>query len=217
MTSAERAFREIRERILSGALTPGVLKLESELAEELGLSRTPTREAMVRLADEGLVELRARHGMRVKAVSAEDMREIYEVLTELEAAAARRCAARGLSDEVLGRLEAAVAAMDKALARDDLRGWGEADETFHRALLDACGNSRMAATANAFSDKVRRARMATLHVRPKPVASNDDHRALVAAIRARNPAAAEAIHRTHRERAGQMLAGLLERLPALGA
>lgn len=215
--ASERAYQDLRGRILSGSLPAGAFVLEAELAADLGLSRTPTREALVRLADEGLVELRPRHGMRVRAVSAADMREIYEVLTELEAAAARRCAANGVPDEVMARLEGAVAQMDKALAADDLPGWAAADDAFHRALLEACGNTQLAAAANAFNDKVRRARALTLRLRPKPVASNDDHRVLVSAIRARDPATAEAIHRTHRKRAGAMLADLLETLPVLGS
>lgn len=208
-TAAERAFRDVRARILSGELPPGALLLESELGAQLGLSRTPAREAMVRLAEEGLVELRPRHGMRVLPISATDMRDIYEVLTELEAAAARRCAGNGLPATTLTALEASVSAMDEALGAGDLDGWAAADDRFHALLLQACGNPRLATAASGFLDKTRRARAATLHLRPRPIASNDDHRALVAAIRARNPAAAEAIHRAHRQKAGAMLADLL--------
>jgi DNA-binding GntR family transcriptional regulator len=211
-TASARAFRELRARVLSGALPPGALLLEGELALALGMSRTPVREAMVRLADEGLVELRPRHGMRVLPMSAADMREVYEVLTELEAAAARRCADEGVSAAVLAALEASVQAMDQALAADDLDGWAAADAEFHRQLSEAPGNRRLAATIASFADKAHRWRMATLRLRPKPTASNEDHRAVVAAIRARDPAAAEAIHRAHRARAGTMLAALITHL-----
>jgi len=215
-TAGARAFREIRARILSGALPAGALVLEGEMALALGLSRTPVREAMVRLADEGLVELRPRHGMRVKPLSAADMRAVYEVLTELEAAAARRCAERGLDDASLGVLEDAVAAMDAALARDDLDAWAAADAEFHRRLTEASGNAMLAGVVASFADKAHRWRMATLRLRPRPTASNDDHRAVVAAIRARDPARAEAIHRAHRARAGEMLAALLDRIAPAG-
>ncbi|WP_137125211.1 GntR family transcriptional regulator [Roseomonas sp. HF4] len=215
-TAAARAFREIRARILSGALPAGALVLEGEMAVALGLSRTPVREAMVRLADEGLVHLRPRHGMQVKPLSADDMREIYDVLTELEAAAARRCAERGLDAATLASLESAVAAMDAALARDDLDAWADADADFHRRLTEASGNAMLAAVVASFADRAHRWRMATLRLRPRPDASNDDHRAVVAAIRARDPARAEAIHRAHRAGAGEMLARLLERLAFAG-
>lgn len=216
LPAAERAYRDLRRRILDNALAAGANLLEEEAAELLGLSRTPVREAMVRLAEEGLVEIRPRHGMRVKPISADDMREIYEVLAALEPKAAGLAARRGLSAEELAALDDAVAAMDAALARDDLAAWAEADERFHLGLVRAAGNRRLAATVGAFWDQAHRVRMATLRLRPLPTASNDDHRAVVAAIRAGDAERAEAIHRRHREGAAAMLVGLLERLGGAG-
>lgn len=216
LPAAERAWRELRRRILDNALPAGTTLLEEEAAQLLGLSRTPVREAMVRLAEEGLVELRPRHGMRVRPISAADMREIYEVLAALEPKAAGLAAQRGLSAEELAALEAAVAAMDAALAAGDLPAWAEADERFHLGLVRAAGNRRLAAAVALFWDQAHRARMATLRLRPLPVASNADHRAVVAAIRAGDAAQAEAIHRRHRETAAVMLVGILERLGGAG-
>ncbi|WP_439578988.1 GntR family transcriptional regulator [Elioraea sp.] len=212
LPAAERAYRELRRRILDNSLVAGTNLLEEEAALMLGLSRTPAREAMVRLAEEGLVELRPRHGMRVKPISADDMREIYEVLAALEPKAAGLAAKRGLSAEDLSALENAVAAMDAALERGDLVAWAEADERFHMDLVRASGNRRLAATVGSFWDQAHRVRMATLRLRPLPTTSNADHRAVVAAIRAGKAKEAEAIHRHHREGAAEMLVGLLERL-----
>jgi DNA-binding GntR family transcriptional regulator len=216
-TAAQRAYAALRVRILEGALPPGAMILEGELAAALGVSRTPVRQALIRLADEGLIELRPRHGMRVRPISADEMREIYDVLTALEAAAARLCAEQGVPPAGLDGLDQAVAAMDAALAAGDLRGWAEADAAFHRRLVAASGNRRLAATVSGFSDLAHRARMATLRLRPVPSASNQDHRAVVAAIRARDPGRAEAIHRAHRQQAGDLLARLLADLPSGGA
>jgi DNA-binding GntR family transcriptional regulator len=91
---ADRAYRELRARILDNSMPSGEQYTEEELAALLQMSRTPTREAMLRLASEGLVEVRPRHGMRIKPVSPVDMREIYEVLTALESTAAALAAAR---------------------------------------------------------------------------------------------------------------------------
>lgn len=216
LPAAERAYRELRRRILDNALAAGTNLLEEEAALMLGLSRTPVREAMVRLAEEGLVEIRPRHGMRVKPISADDMREIYEVLAALEPKAAALAARRGLAAEELAGLEEAVAAMDRALERGDLAAWADADERFHLGLVRASGNRRLAATVGSFWDQAHRVRMATLRLRPLPTASNEDHRAVVAAIRAGDAEAAEAIHRRHREGAAEMLVGLLERLGGAG-
>ena len=88
LPQTQRAYREIRRRILDNDMPPNAQYLEQELADALGMSRTPVREALIRLSDERLVEVRPRHGARVLPVSVDDMREIYELMTELEALAA---------------------------------------------------------------------------------------------------------------------------------
>jgi DNA-binding GntR family transcriptional regulator len=200
---------EIRRRILDNEMPPNAQFLEQELADALAMSRTPVREALIRLSEERLVEVRPRHGARVLPVSIEDMREIYELLTELEAMAARLLAERGLSWEQLARLEQAVADMEAALARDDLIDWARNDEIFHGLLVDLAGNSRLSQIVGMFRDQAHRARMQTLRLRPKPTASNRDHAAVVDAIRRRDGAAAAAIHRRHRQQAGAMQLALL--------
>ena len=145
-TAAERAYAALRGQVLDGTLPAGTMALEGELAAALGLSRTPVRQALVRLADEGLIALRPRHGMRVRPIAADDMREIYQVLTALEATAARLCAERGLPAAELDALDASVAEMDLALAAGDLPRWAAADAAFHRRLVAASGNRRLAAT-----------------------------------------------------------------------
>lgn len=208
---AERAYRELRHRILNNLMPAGTHALEQDLAADFGISRTPLREALLRLASEGLVEVRPRHGMRVLPVSVDDMREIYEILTELESAAARRSAERGLSAAAVAELEQAVADMDAALAADDLDAWAEADGRFHKGLAAASGNRRLQAVVNHYLDQAHRVRMVTLRIRPRPATSNQDHAAVVDAIRRRDPETAERVHREHRLRNGRMLIELLER------
>lgn len=212
----DRAYAELRRRILENEMPAGVQMLETEVADMLEMSRTPVREALIKLAEEGLVEVRPRHGMRVKPVSAEDMKEIYDVLTSLESTAASLAAARGLSEEELDDLEGAVAAMDKALKSGNLKAWAEADQAFHDLLVVGSGNRRLRDIVATIRDQAHRVRMATLTLRPLPTASNDDHRAVVAAIRARDSKTARQVHRDHRERSGAMLVELLESL-GLGA
>ncbi len=206
----ERAYTEIRRRILENELSAGTQVLEQELAEMLEMSRTPVREAMVRLADEGMVEVRPRHGMRVLPISADDMREIYDVLTALESMAAERVAARGVSPEELRALKQAVADMDAALAADDLRTWAAADERFHLLLVEYCDNERLRALVSGYWDQSHRVRLVTLGLRPKPVDSNKDHAAVVDAIARGDAVAARRLHRQHRVRSGETLVNLLK-------
>lgn len=210
VSQTERAYSEIRRRILENEMPAGVQVLEQELAEMLEMSRTPVREAMIRLAEEGMVEVRPRHGMRVLPISADDMREIYEVLTALESMAAEQVAARGVSQEELQALQRAVADMDAALAADDLRTWAVADERFHLLLVEFCDNERLRALVSGYWDQTHRVRLVTLGLRPKPVDSNKDHAAVVDAIARGDPVAARRLHRRHRVRSGEMLVNLLK-------
>lgn len=209
---AEAAYREIRQRILDNAWPPGHQVLEQVLAEELGMSRTPLREALIRLQQEGLIEVIPRHGMRVLPVSPTDMREIYQILTSLEAMAAELAASRNLSNEELAPLEAASAEMEAALARDDLVAWAQADELFHLHLVALSGNQMLAELVRNFWDRAHRARMVTLHLRPKPINSTREHLDLVAAIRNGNVAKAMQIHEEHRKRGASELTNILQHL-----
>lgn len=211
LTQTERAYRALKQRILDNKLPAGTQLLEQEAAALLDMSRTPVREAMIRMANEGLVEVRPRHGMRVVPISPEDMREIYEVLTALESEAAYLLAQRGCDEADLGRLDACVAEMDAALAASDRDAWAAADERFHRLLVDLTGNRRLAAAVASHWDQSHRARMTTLRLREPPERSNADHAALVNAIRAGKPALAREVHHDHRARSGAMLIALLER------
>ncbi len=208
---ADAAYRVMRERILDNAWAPGYQVLEQALALELGMSRTPVREACMRLANEGLVEVVPRHGMRVLPVSPSDMREIYQILTSLESMAAELVAQARPTAAELAPLEKASRDMEKALKRDDLDAWAEADERFHRQLTQMCGNVKLAAIVFNYWDRSHRARMVTLRLRPRPVHSTREHLAILQAIRRGDAAAAGALFRAHRQRASQELTDLLQR------
>jgi DNA-binding GntR family transcriptional regulator len=208
----ESAYQAIRANILDNKWSPGFQATELEIATRLSMSRTPIHEALMRLQQEGLVEVVPRHGMRVLPVSPSDMKEIYEVLRSLEATAAELAAARKLSAAELRPLEEASEAMDAALKADDLDAWARADEAFHAHLLDLSGNRMLRQMVLNIWDRAHRARMVTLRLRPKPVHSTREHRALVKAIKQGNPAAAGELQRDHRDRAGGELVQLLQRL-----
>jgi DNA-binding GntR family transcriptional regulator len=192
-------------------LPSGEVFTEEQLASMLKMSRTPAREAMLRLAQDGLVEVRPRHGMRIKPVSVADIREIYEVLTGLESTAAALAAQRQDQGDSIGRLREAIAEMNLALEHNDRRRWASADERFHTLLVEASGNSRIAELVQTFFGQSHRVRMLTLFLRPKPINSNRDHEAVVKAIAAHDAERARDFHYLHRQRSGQMLVELLVR------
>ncbi len=205
------AIEELRGLIFSGELAADSNHLESELATRLGMSRTPVREATLVLAGEGLLEVRPRKGVRICAISAREMSEIYEVLTALECLAARTAALAGHPQSKLASLEGCILKMEQATKIDDRVAWSKADEDFHNALISLGGNAHLQRIVLNFNDRVRRARNLTLHMRPLPTKSNDDHRALYEAILRGDGDTAEAVHRAHRTHTRELLTAILEK------
>jgi DNA-binding GntR family transcriptional regulator len=206
----ESAYRTMRQRILDNVWPPGYRALEQKLALELGMSRTPVREALSRLQREGLVEVIPRHGMSVLPVSAEDMRDIYEMLTALEAMAAELAVRRKPSEAQLKPLLTASRDMGRALQADDLDAWAAADERFHRHLVVLSGNRLLIDAVQNCWDRAHRARMVTLRMRPKPTHSTREHMDVVEKIRAGDARGAFDAHRNHRERGSRELLAILE-------
>jgi DNA-binding GntR family transcriptional regulator len=207
----EAAYQAVRAQILDNRWPPGYRALEQELALWLGMSRTPVREALIRLAQEGLVEIVPRHGMRVLPVSADDMRDIYQVLTALESMAAELVVLRKPTAKQLKPLIDASHDMAKAVKADDLDAWAAADERFHRNLIELCGNRLLIDAVQNCWDRAHRARMVTLRMRPKPVHSTREHMEVVERIRNGDARGAFECHRAHRERGSRELLSILER------
>ena len=209
--STEVAYQWLRQRILDKEYAPGTQILEQTLADQIGISRTPVREALIELQQDGLVEIVPRHGVRILPLSPDDMREIYAILTNLEPMAAEELARRRPSPTLIAPLVEACDAMEAAVANGDRDAWAKADEKFHLALLELCGNRRMTGIVMAMWDQAHRARMFTLKLRPLPVESTREHRAALEAILAGDAVKAREIYRAHRQRGGDELMKLIER------
>lgn len=205
------AAQKLRELIISGEIGAGTDHLESELAESLGMSRTPVREAVLLLESQGLLEVRPRKGVRIRPISTDDMAEIYDILTELESLAASEAAKRDYGTKELAILSKAIVQMESALAANDLDAWAANDDVFHAELVRLGGNKRLQEIVMMMADQVRRARMVTLHMRPRPDQSNADHRGVLRAIESGDAKTAHAIHHRHRKLAKDTLIDLLQK------
>lgn len=210
LTRVNAAYERLKADILDNTLPPGFMAPEPDIAARLGMSRTPVREALITLQGEGLVELIPRRGVRVLPISANDMREIYELLTLLEPEAAADVAGQADNAATVAALDDSTTRMEKALRAGDLETWARADDEFHRELLRAKGNQRMLALVNNLFDQAHRARMVTLRLRALPWQSTEEHRAILTAITAGNARQARSIFRRHRQRAANELLGVLE-------
>ena len=207
---SDDAYGQLKEEILENRMPPGFQALEQDLAKRMNMSRTPIREALIRLQEEGLVEVIPRRGMRVLPLSPSDMREIYEVLACIESEAAAMIAKRKPNRKELGGLERATADMEKALEKEDLDAWARADTRYHRDLVRLCNNERLANIANTLMDQAHRVRMFTLRLREKPIRSTQEHRDQVQAFLEGHPGKVRDIYREHRERAAVELMSILQ-------
>lgn len=210
-SNSAKAVEQLRALIFSGELPAGSDHLESELALRLDMSRTPVREAALTLEGQGLLEVRARKGVRILPISIKDMEEIYDVLTQLESMAAADAAGQNYSPADLRLLEQTIVDMEAALAAGDREAWAAADDQFHTELVRLGGNSRVVSIVALMADQVRRAKTVTLHMRPLPTKSNKDHRDLVDAIKASDASRAREIHSAHRTEAKDVLITLLRK------
>ena len=215
MPARDRAYHDLRYRILTGRLAPGTTLLETELAALLSLSRTPVREAVIKLEEEGLVEVRPRHGVTVKALSLQDFGHLLNVFSALEVRAVELAAARGLTEPEAQALTRMLDQMEAATAAGDITRWSDIDDEFHAAIVALCGNQRLQDAISAFWGQQYRARLMILPLRPLPEDSDREHRLILAALRAGDRGLARERHNAHRDRADAQQMELLRR--SLGA
>jgi DNA-binding GntR family transcriptional regulator len=205
---AEAVAQAVRDGIAAGELVPSQTYSVYQLADVLGISRSPVREGMLRLAEAGLVEIRRNRGFRVLPPRAHDVEEIIEIRLALEPPAARKAAVHG-TDEQHAAIRAALDVMAAAAARGDEAAFWPADRSLHDLLLRAAGNARAAAI-------VAQLRSTTALLGPPTTASgralaqiHAEHEPVVTAVIARDGAAAETAMRLHLEATGTLLVATL--------
>lgn len=150
----DQALRVIRARIISGALRPGKLYALGSIAEQLGVSVTPVREAILDLASEGLVELARNRGFRVREMTERDLDEIVEFRRIIEVAAVRAIAQRKLLAES-GRFRELARTTGKCAAAGDWVGFLDYDRDFHMGILAHLGNERLLRVTGSLRDQSR--------------------------------------------------------------
>ncbi len=207
----DRAYQLIKQRIVTNEAPVGAPLSDQEIAERLGISRTPVREAILLLQREGFVEVIPRVGVRVRPLFLEDVRELYDILTELETLAVGLLTARHSTPEELKPLTDAVHAMKVGLKGDDLFAWIDADERFHRGLFYLSGNRRLALAGNSYRDQVQRAHVVALKLRPRPDQFVEGHVELMELIRRGDVEGARARHYAEWVRAREELMAAIAR------
>lgn len=192
---ATEIYGRLKADILSLRVRPRTTLQEIELGERYGASRTPVREALRQLLDEGLVERNGRF-YQVTELSQGAIRDLYEVREALETTAVRLCIERA-DQAAMAKLAAIVESQVAALAREDLTGFSELDSQFHLGIAEASQNDFLLRQLAATHDKVRLARG---HEVAKPGWVERvvvEHRRILSALHRRNAAVADAEMRYH--------------------
>lgn len=222
---AKEGYRRLRELIVSGQLAPGTRLIESEVAERLGLSRTPVRAALHRLQQEGFIltdESNRRARLTVAPLTKEDAHEIFHIIAEVEGLTGRYAAE--LPDARRARLVDELRAINddlrRAATRDDANGnlYFELDRAFHQAYVEAAARPRVLALHHTIKPQVDRYnRVYTTALFDRILTSAEEHDAIIAAIAAGDPDAAQAAIQRNFRNAAARLSKVIEAMGERGS
>lgn len=205
----ELVFESLREAIISGQLRAGERLMEIQLAEEMGVSRTPVREAIRKLELEGLVAMIPRKGAYVAGLSFKDIVDVFEIRGALEGLAAELAAER-ITDEELEELERYLVKIAEAIEKGDLEKVVANDTDFHSLLYQASRNQRLSQIINNLREQIQRFRTTSLSYPGRMKTALEEHRKIVEAISARDGELASKLAHEHIENAENSMMSMIQ-------
>lgn len=214
-TLEEQVYDAVRESIISGELRPGDFLVEAQLSADMGISKTPVREALIRLARDGLVDQKLHRRSRVAQPNAEDVYQACELRRWVEARVAAEAAASA-DRALVERLEASIADSGRALKRRDARRWAAAIEDFTDVLIEHSGNRYVADLLERMRNVLSLIANISQAAPGRRERSIEEHQAILEAIRSGDPAAAEAATCAHLDSIERDSLDVLSQLSAAG-
>jgi DNA-binding GntR family transcriptional regulator len=206
LSAGELAYRWTRARILDATYPGGAMLSEGEVSRVVGVSRTPVREAFLRLAAEDMLQLFPKRGALVVPITRDEMHEVMEARLLVEPWAARITAGLPGRDGLAAALERAVADLEAAEEAGDLVAYQEHDRAFHQEIVAATGNRLVESFYRSLRDRqVRMGAAALTATADRPRTILEEHRAIARAIGEGTPELASAAVRTHIEGTRQAL------------
>lgn len=191
-----RVFHRLREDILSGKYHSNEELREKTIGDELGVSRTPVREALRQLELEGLVKIIPNKGAVVEGISQEDIKDIYEIRSRLEGLCAKR-AAEHITQEQIDELEENIFLVDFHAQKGNYSQMLELDNRFHDILYEASKSRMLKQELSNFHHYVQRVRKITLSMPERVVKSNNEHRQILEALKKHDQIQAEKLATDH--------------------
>ncbi len=196
----EIVFETLRDAIINQTLEPGERLMEIQLADEMGVSRTPVREAIRKLELEGLVIMVPRKGAYVAGISVKDIHEVFEVRAALEGLAASLAAQR-ITPEELDEMEKSLFVEAGEIDGNNLRSIVEIDTTFHDLLYKTARNEKLVQMVNNLQEQLQRFRSASLARPGRSKTALEEHRKILEALALRDSKLAQALAIEHIENA----------------
>ena len=191
-----RVFNKIREDILSGKYKDNDELKEIAIGEELGVSRTPVREAFRQLELEGLIQIVPNKGAYVTGITIEDVKDIYMIRSKLEGLCAA-WACEHITEQQIEEMEENIYLSKFHAERGHFDQMSELDSRFHEVMYEACNSKMLEHLLKDFHQYVQRVRKRTLSTIDRSLASNNEHSMILEAIKARNPEEAERLATVH--------------------
>ena len=200
----EMVYEELKMQILKGSIIPGTRMMEVELAEEMGVSRTPIREAIRKLEKEGLVTIEPRRGAYASMISTDDMVEILEVRQDLEGLAAYFAANR-MTDGQMEELRQVSDNYNDAVKRGNMEDMIKYDTRFHHIIVESCHNKILVQMIEQLQELVLRFRYIYYDNFRRAEKMPEEHKAIIGAIAEGNEDKARAAADIHIERLKELV------------
>lgn len=204
---AEEAYLALHRRIVRGQLPPGELLLEPALCEELGISRTPLREALKRLAVEGLVVMPRNRRARVAPIDAQELEHLFEVEAGLESLAASLAATR-MTNAELKRLESLQERLERLLEKGDRNAYFELNQRIHGLIVAGAKNPVLEETHRGLLGRLERARYLALDRLGRWEESTQEHHEILEALKARDGERTRRLLADHVRHTGDAIAAI---------
>lgn len=208
-TLTTQAYLTVRHAINHLELEPGEAFLEREIAELLEMSRTPVHSALIRLEMDGWLEIIPRRGFTVAPIEAEHIQQVSQITETLDGLAVQ-LAMDHLNEEQIDELNELIKQQEASLLENNFKKYVDIDQKFHSIITKNSHNDVLVTFLESYSDQLFRARLYTIDSRAFPLRSIDEHKAIVAAIQAKNPLAVRSLMEIHRHRGNKEIVKIIQ-------
>ena len=195
---SQKVYHILKTGIVKKHLKPGTKLLEVKIAKQMGVSRTPVREAIRKLAAEGFVKISPNQGVIVSIASIEDTQEVLQIRSVLEGLAAR-LATKVINGEEIKELEKYIEQMEYYANKDNALAFSKMDVKFHELILNICGNNRLIQIRKNLSDQAHRYRIRSLSIPGRLKHSLKEHQEIVKALKRKDSEQAGRLSQKHIE------------------